>query len=241
MRLLDLYCGAGGAAVGYDRAGFTNIVGVDIKRQKRYPYTFEQADALEFLTRYGHEFDGIHASPPCQTFVPLSKHRPQPKEHKDWLTPTEIALQEIGMPHVIENVMTSPLAATVVMCGSHFGLKVQRHRKFKATFMIPPLVCDHNFPTPDGHPIGVYGQSFTKSNADGKKKWIGGRKAESIAEARKAMAIDWMTHHEICEAIPPAYTEYIGRFFIDYIRHLKETKNVLPDHTGGPAAETPAG
>lgn len=220
MRLLDLYCGAGGAAQGYHQAGFTEIVGVDIKPQKRYPFIFVQADALAYLAEYGRDFDAIHASPPCQAFVPLSRHRPNPKEHKDWLTPTIKALEELGKPHVIENVMTSPLAATVVLCGSHFGLKVQKHRKFKTTFMVPAMVCDHNFPTADGRPVGVYGQSFKKSNADGKKKWIGGRKAESIAEAREAMGIDWMTTYEISEAIPPAYTEYIGRYLID---HIQET------------------
>ena len=219
--------------MGYHRSGFTDIVGVDIVHQKRYPFEFVQGDALEYLAEHGHEYDGIHASPPCQAFVMLAKHRPNPKDHKDWLSPTLDLVEKMAIPYVVENVMTSPLRATVILCGSHFGLTVQKHRKFKTSFILPQPACDHNWPTADGKPVGVYGGSFKKSNADGKPKWIGGRRAESVAEARQAMGIGWMTGKEISEAIPPAYTEWIGRHLLQYL----ETKHVLPDNPHGPIAE----
>ena len=127
-RLLDLYCCAGGAAVGYHRAGF-DVVGVDIAFQRNYPYEFHQGDALDYVAEHGHEFDAIHASPPCQAF---SKTRTlHNNEHPDLVAPTREALQATGKPYIIENVTSAPLRPDVTLCGLMFGLKVFRHRIFE--------------------------------------------------------------------------------------------------------------
>lgn len=156
MRLLDLFCGAGGAATGYRRAGFDEIVGVDVARQRRYPFEFVQGCAFEYFAECGHQFDVVHASPPCQAFVSLARAPwipdGSPKQHKDLLTPTLVMLRDWGRPWVVENVMTAPMGATVVLCGSSFGLKVRRHRKFLSNVMIPSIRCRH---VEQGTPIGV--------------------------------------------------------------------------------------
>ena len=197
--------------MGYHRAGFDEIVGVDIASHKNYPFTFVLGDALEYLEKYGREFDAVHASPPCQSFVVMARHHRKPRQHVDLLTPTLAALSEYDRPYVVENVMTAPVPATVVLCGSSFGLKVRRHRKFASNFFIPSLPCRH---AEQGRPIGVYGHSFKQT----KDSWLGGLRARTKAEACEAMGIDWMTVAELCEAIPPAYTEYIGGFLLEYLR-----------------------
>ena len=219
MRLLDLFCGAGGAATGYYRAGFTEIWGVDIKPQKNYPFTFCQQDAVTYLKeviRKGIPFHAIHASPPCQKFVPLSKNNPNPAhtEYIDELTPTLHILSELSIPWVVENVMTAPMPVTVILCGSSFGLKVRRHRKFASNVLIPSLPCRHK---EQGRPVGVYGGGFKKES----REWLGGKRAETKAEAEEAMGIDWMNSKELCEAIPPAYTEYIGEHILNHIKSLR--------------------
>lgn len=164
MRLLDLYCGAGGAAMGYCRAGITDIVGVDIKQQKHYPFTFILGDALEYLHDHGHEFDAIHASPPCQAFTTL-KSMPNANHHDDLVGPTRELLKKIGKPYIIENVPGSPLGrGSVMLCGTMFGLGVKnaraelrRHRWFETSFyLLNNLECRHNN-APET--IGVYGDS----------------------------------------------------------------------------------
>jgi len=152
MRLLDLFCGAGGAAMGYHRAGFTEIVGVDIAPQPRYPFEFVQADSLQYLAKHGGAFDVIHASPPCQgysrcRFLPQNRKIDYPLMIED----TRRLLRGIDAVYVIENVEYAP----------------------------------HGF-------VSVYGDRF------------------SVPVAQKAMYIDWMTRKELAQAIPPAYTEYIG-------------------------------
>ena len=136
MRLLDLFSGAGGAAMGYSRAGFTEIVGVDIKPQPRYPFTFVQADALEYASMFWPRFDAIHASPPCQAHVQwqnLNEKRYGSRvEHEDFIDRTRQLCQAIGLPWVIENVTGAPLRAPLMLCGSRFGLDVRRHRMFES-------------------------------------------------------------------------------------------------------------
>ena len=157
-RILDLFSGAGGAGMGYSRAGF-DVVGVDIAFQKNYPFTFHQGDALEFCREHGHEFDAIHASPPCQAFTAL-RTMPNAKEHKDLLTPTRELLQEMGLPYVIENVPGAPMHNYVMLCGSMFGLgcadaELRRHRHFETwpfSVLTPP--CAHGWKQ---RVIGVYG------------------------------------------------------------------------------------
>ena len=136
-RLLDLYSCAGGAAVGYHRAGF-DVVGVDIAFQKNYPYEFHQGDALDYVAGHGHEFDAIHASPPCQAFT--NAQRIQGRDHPDHVAATRSALQLIGKPWIIENVPGAPLNNPVELCGAMFGLTTYRHRLFESNIQLttPP-------------------------------------------------------------------------------------------------------
>ena len=213
-RLLDLFCGAGGAAMGYNRAGF-DVTGVDITPQPRYPFAFIQGDALEFVAEHGHEYDAIHASPPCQAFSPLrAVHK---KDYPDLIAATRDRLNDSGKPWVIENVIGAPLASGVVLCGAMFGLRVYRHRRFESS----APVCQ-----PD-HPKHVVRSTGTQR----------GRKAHYEAGGfititgdvgtycGGAMEIGWMTGNELSQAIPPAYTEYIGR---QLLAHLSAAQRSLP-------------
>ena len=149
--MLDLFCGAGGAAKGYHDAGFEEIVGVDIEPQKHYPYTFIQADALEYLEAYGHLYDAFHASPPCQGYSIMTNNLPwhRDKEYPLLIGPTIELLEEIGKPYILENVMGARKgSATLVrrkvedhgleagwLCGTMFGLPFYRHRLFAANWL----------------------------------------------------------------------------------------------------------
>ena len=208
-RLLDLFCGAGGCAMGYHRAGF-DVVGVDLKEQPRYPFEFHRADALEFLVAHGSEFDAIHASPPCQRYSHATVNR-DVGEYPDLVGPTRSALQAAGRPWVIENVERSPLESPVRLCALMFGLPMFRHRLFESSFLLlAPSHPRHRGTLLDGSIIGVY-----------KGKWLaggqGGVKGRLPLESRhvetwkRAMGIDWMNGHELTQAIPPAYTEFVGR------------------------------
>lgn len=203
-RLLDLFCGAGGCSVGYHRAGF-DVVGVDHVPQKRYPFTFHQADALEFVAAHGHEFDAIHASPPCQRYTMAQNAAKNADAHPDLVAPTRNALEATGRPYVIENVVGAPLRTTIMLCGLSFGLKVKRHRLFESNVLLFSQPC----PSHDVDYFVIFGHEV-RNRRHGKSA---GRK-NSIAEGRKAMGIDWMTRAELSEAIPPAYTEHIGRQLI---------------------------
>jgi DNA (cytosine-5)-methyltransferase 1 len=204
MKLLDLYCGVGGASVGYARAGF-EVTGIDLKHGKRYPYTYIRADVLEVIKDidYLRQFDLIHASPPCQTHS-ITQHlrNAQGKSTSkiDLIPQTRQALIESGVNYIIENVPGSPLIDPVQLCGSSFGLKVRRHRLFESNMPIKGSVCNHKL---QGRPIGVYG-----SLNDEIPK--GGKTAATIDEARKAMGMDWAIWTELVEAIPPAFTQYLG-------------------------------
>ena len=212
MRLLDLYSKAGGAAMGYYRAGF-EVVGVDIKKQKRFPFTFIQADALEVLEdkAFLDSFDVIHASPPCQTHS-ATKHlrnaQGKTTTKIDLIPQTRAALIASGKPYVIENVPGAPLINPIQMCGSSFGLTARRHRLFESNYELTGSICDHKT---QGKPVGIYGSM--RDEIPG-----GGHTAKTIEQARDAMGIDWMIWGELVEAIPPAYTFEIGK-------QLKETLN----------------
>jgi DNA (cytosine-5)-methyltransferase 1 len=208
MRLLDLYCKAGGASKGYADAGF-EVVGIDIKKQKRYPYEFIQADCLEILQDldYLRTFDAIAASPPCQTHSRtqhLRNAQGKGTDKVDLIPQTRAALIESGVPYVIENVPGAPLINPVQMCGSYFGLKVRRHRLFESNLKLIGSGCKHK---EQGKPVGIYG-----SMRDEIPK--GGHTAKTIEEAREAMGIDWMIWGELVEAIPPRYTYEIGKQLI---------------------------
>jgi DNA (cytosine-5)-methyltransferase 1 len=214
LRLLDLFSGAGGAAVGYHRAGFTEIVGVDNRPQKNYPFTFIQADALEFLAGVQPgEYDLIHASPPCQGYSGLKGLTA--KEHPRLIEPVRAELQRIGGVWAIENVEGAPLHSPVLLCGSSFGLRVWRHRLFEVAPQRVRVLsrcrrpqCRHAF-CPE--PLDVTGTGGMQKTP---RKALGGglsRKPKDLTDARDAMGIDWMTRPEIAQAIPPAYTHWLGR------------------------------
>ena len=209
MRLLDLFCGAGGAAMGYHRAGF-EVVGVDHKPQPHYPFEFHCHDAFAFLEKHGHEFDVIHASPPCQGFTDLKKMY-NAHVYKDLLTPMRTALRALGKPYIIENVEGAPMLNYITLCGGAFGLgsdgaELRRHRRFEIEPMIllvPP--CRHRAKS---RVIGVYG-----GHGRDRRRAVNGQEF-STSERRIAMGIDWMNSHELSQAIPPAYTEWIGKQII---------------------------
>lgn len=197
LRLLDLYCCQGGAGMGYHRAGF-DVVGVDIDPQPRYPFAFIQADALEYLTEHGHEFDAIHASPPCQAYTNAQKI--MGNNHPDLLGPTRDALEALGKPYVIENVPGAPLRDPVELCGAMFGLGTYRHRLFETNWELhTPPHPTHTVPTTKMGRAPIPGQMMhVVGNFSG------------VTQAKAAMGIDWMTRDGLRESIPPAYTTHIG-------------------------------
>lgn len=207
MRLLDLFCGAGGASVGYSRAGF-QITGVDIKRQPRYPFEFVQADALDFLASYGRDFDVIHASPPCQRYSACANIPGRSRDnYPDLIEATRTLLDEVGRPWVIENVQGAPIRG-VMLCGTMFSLLVYRHRIFESSVI---LLAPHHHP----HRVVIKKPGRTHlirsyTSEPGKFVTVAGSMF-SRAAGSVAMGIDWMTRAELAESIPPAYTEYIGR------------------------------
>lgn len=199
MRLLDLFCGAGGAAMGYYQAGFNEIVGVDNKPQPNYPFTFIQADALN-PPLHLEGFDLIHASPPCQAFtVARVIHK---RNHPDLIDPSRAMLDSWHTPWVMENVPNSPLRRDLVLCGSMFGLigqhgRLRRHRLFELSWPGPVLTPPHQH---HGKTVSVFGH--------------GGHIYHGVDDWREVMGIDWMTRDELSEAIPPAYTKFIGEQFL---------------------------
>lgn len=206
-KLLDLYCGAGGAAMGYHRAGF-EVVGVDIKPQKNYPFEFHQADALEYPF---DGFDAIHASPPCQSYS-RCKSMPWVHEQPKLIEATRTYFQNSGLPFVIENVAGAPMENYFILCGLMFGLKVFRHRLFESNFLI--LTPPH--PTHSGKKIGENGYVCVAGNGDSGRGRIP-PDHRNKSSWQRGMCIDWMTMKEMAQAIPPAYTEYIGKQLIQAI------------------------
>lgn len=193
--------------MGYHLAGF-EVVGVDLHPQPNYPFEFHQADAMTYPLE---GFDVIHASPPCQGYSYLQNLGKQDHlERSHLIAPMRGALVANGVPYIIENVIGASLINPIRLCGSSFGLGVQRHRLFECSplyELAPP--CQHRRSTS----IGVYGDHPQVSK--------GMNRARSLAEASEAMGIDWMTWHELCEAIPPAYTEWLGRLMLSSIARQK--------------------
>ena len=210
MKVLDLFCCAGGAGMGYSLAGF-DVTGVDIAAQPEYPFAFIQGDALQYAKKHGHEFDLIHASPPCQHFTKYNNCRKDLKErYEDLIEPTRQVLIEIGKPYVIENVVGSPLLNPVTLCGSMFGLDVRRHRLFESNFKILPPKCNHKLWQPNRYPGG-------RSRERGGARVLCrgtvevGRWNIPIQTQQVAMGITWITDlRKLSESIPPAYTKFIG-------------------------------
>ena len=203
VRCLDLFCCEGGAGMGYHNAGFA-VTGVDIEPQPRYPFTFAQADALEFLREHGREFDFIHASPPCQGYSHLTPAANR-GDHAKLIPQVRELLEEIGKPWVIENVAgaRSELRGAVMLCGSMFGLRTRRHRWFECSFPVAaPGPCNHA-----ELPLLV----TTASKASRAKRAALGMKPKTVANAPVAYGIAWMSCDGLKECIPPAYTEWVAR------------------------------
>lgn len=207
--LLDAFCCAGGAGMGYARAGF-DVIGVDVRAQPHYPFAFVRADALEYIREHGHEFDAIHASPPCQAFTAYRrKGHGVGAGYPDLIAATREALRSTGRPFVIENVPGSPLQASILLCGSSFGLDVRRHRLFESSRLVLAQPCDHAWQTPRFPP--ATNRSTPRSTVE-----VGAWRIPLDVQ-RRAMGIDWMTRAELSEAVPPAYTRYIGAQLISSI------------------------
>ena len=232
MRLLDLFCGAGGAAMGYHRAGFDEIIGVDWAPQRHYPFKFVQMSAFNFRIGSWDKWDAIHASPPCQAHTAL-RTAWNAKPHTDVIPDVRALLQTTTLPYVIENVPNAPLLTPILLCGSHFKLgtadaELRRHRLFESNVLLQsPGLCKHGqnrqrtIGVYDGHgrnrqrvpTIGVYGGGHGESLHRGQR----GQRNYTADEQREAMGIDWMTVNELSQAVPPAYTEFIGRQILQSI------------------------
>jgi|SRR5581483_10168187 len=214
FRLLDLFCCAGGASVGYHRAGF-EVVGVDIKRQPNYPFSFVQADVLSLDERFIASFDAVHASPPCQSYSDLAKRNRNADAWPRLISPVRRMLIKTGLPYVIENVEGAPLRNPVMLCGTMFpGLRVLRHRLFEANFLI--LTPPHG-KHPKVHTFDKRKSHYGKTDDMRDFVQVTGGGNCSIAAARDAMGIDWMTKPELNEAIPPAYTTWIGKQLLSHL------------------------
>lgn len=217
MRLLDLFCGGGGAAMGYSRAGF-DVVGVDINPQGNYPFPFVQGDAIAYLRRLWGDlqhgtrvpFDVIHASPPCQAFTRKAadwgRKRNHWLDHPDLVAPTRDMLIALNRPYIIENVPGAPIRADLMLCGTMFGLTIRKHRLFESNAHL----------TAAPRPCSDHSECYSP--------WSGA--GRSAAKLRFAMGIDWLPISggasrkagytgDLFNAIPPAYTEHIGRSLME--------------------------
>lgn len=202
LRLLDLFCCAGGAGEGYKLAGF-DVVGVDIKPQKNNPHTFILGDALEYCINNYQHFDAIHASPPCQQYSSSTRQwRKLGYQYDDLISKTREVLQKTGKLYVIENVPNSPLINPILLNGSVFNLKVHRPRLFETNFYLPQPHVPKVKPVKMGRKVQEGEVIQPVGN------FIG------VDYARKVMEISWMTGKELSQAIPPAYTKWIGQFII---------------------------
>lgn len=230
--LLDLFCGAGGCSVGYQRAGFVPF-GVDLNtaRLKHYPYEHAVGDALAWLEQAGPEWDVIHASPPCQAYS-ITRHSHN-REHPDLLEPVRQGLRDwvarTGGIYVIENVPGAPMHDPVTLCGSMFGLEthddkdgrplhLKRHRLFESNIpLMTPSECRCLEYRRQGIKVGgVYGGG--SQNREHPERVRRGGYSPNTATAQRLMGIDWMPRRHLAQAIPPAYTEWIGRQIINILK-----------------------
>ena len=220
-RLLDLFCGAGGAAMGYHRAGF-DVVGVDIKPQPNYPFEFWQRDALMFVKsdfRDIGQFDAIHASPPCQAFTAYRrKGHGVGDGYGDFITETRELLNATGLPWVIENVEGAPLRSPLMLCGSMFDppLDVQRHRYFETDWPVddPPWSCRHRVWAPR-FPAATNRGPMSRRTVE-----VGVWRIP-LKTQKRAMGVDWdCTLDELSQMVPPSMTEFIGHQLMAHLARV---------------------
>lgn len=231
MKLLDLFCKAGGAAAGYHRAGF-DVTGVDIEPQPRYPFRFIQADAVMFLQmRDLGEYDIIHASPPCQSYSKcksLAQARNGGKygNHPDLIAIIRDLLRESGKPYIIENVEGAPLINPIALCGTQFEhIYTQRKRIFESNI---PLTAPERNPVRKKTPTagnGIGADGFISICGSGGVKGLNAKQIV-LYWGFALGGIDWMNRKELAEAVPPAYTEFLGRQAFELLQtHGKERYN----------------
>lgn len=211
-RLLDLFCGAGGASVGYSRAGF-EVVGIDLHPQPHYPFIFHRGDALDFLRTVvrwePREWDAVHASPPCQAYSKALKHLSG--EYPSLIEPGRELLEATGLPWVIENVPGSPLRRDFDLCGCYFDLPgLRRPRWFETNWGKDDATWTHHH---EGLAINVDGHGTPG------RVYRAGQPVPTQADRKAAMGVDWMNRNELAEAIPPAFTEYVGKQLMAHLGH----------------------
>ncbi len=218
--LYDLFCKAGGCSKGYQDAGFY-VVGIDKDPQPRYiGDEFIQMDALKFLRRLlAGEYPRpvmVSASPPCQAYS-ISRNNGCHKDAPKLIEPVRKLLVAVGVPYIIENVKGAPLINPIQICGASFGLGVSgfdlnRHRYFESSISMLSMPCQHR----RGKTIGVYGNGTNSWHRDKFGRCI------TLDEMKRAMGIDWMTRAELTQAIPPAYTAWLGRQILAAILRRKD-------------------
>lgn len=234
MRALDLFCAAGGATRGLQRAGF-RVTGIDIVHSVNYcGDSFGLHDAFEFVARNGHAYDLIWASPPCQGRTAY-KRRPNHVAAVDTdgaIARVRVELQRIGVPYIIENVPGAPLINPVTLCGSMFGLDVRRHRLFECSFPVLQPECRHDLQR------GSYPQATNRANR--RKTVEVGVWRIPLETQHRAMGIDWMTLEELSQAIPPAYSEFLGRAALEHLRRAAWCPHSSTANDGGTASSSTA-
>lgn len=212
LKLLDLYCCGGGAGHGYELAGF-DVTGIDINPQPKHRGHFIQSDAIEFLYAHHHEYDAIHASPPCQAWSKSSmQFRKMGKKYVDLIQKTREALINTGKPYVIENVPEAPLINPITLCGSMFGMRTYRHRVFESNIDLtaPPH-------PPHSSPNAKMGR---RPNENQFIQYVG--HFSGVKEVQKMTGLHWLGQYELAQSIPPQYTKYIGEILYRHITKLIE-------------------
>ena len=218
-KLLDLFCGGGGAGMGYHRAGF-DVTGVDIKPQPKYPFTFIQGDVMKML-EVGYlrldDYDAVHGSPPCQLFSSVTPKAAKAAKHVDLLTPLREVFLAWGGTWVIENVPGAPMRQPLVLCGSEFGLRtkdgwwLKKHRLFESSV---PLMGAGGCWCKGKRILGVHGGGGAPGTGD--RYALRGVMA-SAAQGRELMGIDWLNRDQVAQAVPPAYTQFIGEQLLTWL------------------------
>lgn len=218
-KLLDLFCGGGGASMGYHRAGF-DVTGVDKYAQPEYPFTFIMDDWRNYVLKHWHEYDIIHASPVCKGYANVASNTAN--RHPREISRVRTVLTQLDMPYVIENVESArwALRNPIMLCGSSFQLRTRRHRLFESNVRIQPLACDHDWQQASKIYLrrGRY-SAPTKSgvcpvNGDG-MQLLNVTREQELALRQEAMGIDWLPWTPLTQAIQPAFTEYIGKQLLE--------------------------